>query len=119
MNIRKSLSTLLAGVMLACTVGCASLTSSTSLTPNEQMASATVTARAAVQSADQLLATGKINPDEAAQLKSQADQLVAMVKTIRALPVGSTTQGSDLAQLATLTAALSTYVTSLQTGVPK
>lgn len=118
MKWKSPLGTFVAVIAIAI-AGCAAFTSQTSLTPNEQEAAAVITAKQAVQSADTLLLAKKITPDEAAQLKTQADTLVAMVKTIRSLPPGSANQGTDLAQLAALTTALSTYVASLAAGGPK
>lgn len=96
---------LFAALAVACTTA--------SVTPNEQEAIALTAATSAVSSADSLFKAGKISADELQQVVVQADGVVALVVTAKALPVGDNTLAGTLAKIGTATAGLTAYLNSV------
>ena len=116
----KKLFTLMMAALLAAvvSVGCAQLQSATSLTPNEQMATAITTTTAARKTADTLFKSAKITAAETLAVNRQCDAVIALVQSAHELPAGSAGVATDLQQMAALLASLQTYLLQLQT-VPK
>lgn len=113
-RMRTALTAALAIAAVAVSVGCAQLSSSTSLTPNMQEAVALSAVKDASQNVDTLLKAHKISVADAQAVHDTCAKVITLVKAARGLPAGDGTVASDLTQISELLTTLAPYLT--QTG---